>query len=168
MKYIAASSILFSVLLCGCDPPPPNATPRVIDAWTVGATNDAAIRNAIIRQSTLYPYQFEHNSAELNNLGARDVTVLATHFRSYPGKLSIRRGRESEELYDKRVKKVAACLSRAGVPAGKVAIKDAVAKGEGMPSALMILILEADASGYSKPETGEDPTDKPTISSGGE
>jgi len=167
MKYSAAGCILFTVLLGGCEFPSANKGPGALDVWAVGATNDAAIRNAIIRQSTLFPYQFEQNGADLNNLGARDVTVLATHFRSYPGQLNIRQGTESEELYKKRVKKVVDYLDYAGVPTEKITVKDLPAAGEGMPGTLMILIVEADAAKYSKPETGSDPMDKPTIMGGG-
>jgi hypothetical protein len=167
MKHSVVGCILFTVLLGGCESPTVSEDPGALDAWMVGATNDAAIRNAIIRQSTLFPYQFEQNGTDLNNLGARDVTVLATHFRSYPGQLNIRRGTESEELYKKRVKKVVDYLGYAGVSTEKISVKNLPAGGEGMPSALMILILDADAAKYSKPETGSNPTDKPTIMGGG-
>jgi len=110
MKYATAGclfTLLLGVLLGGCDLSSDNdEAASTLDVWMVGATNDAAIRNAIVRQSTLFPYQFEQNSAQLNNLGARDIVVLATHFRSYPGELNIRRGTESKELYDQRVKNV--------------------------------------------------------------
>jgi len=168
MKYAAAGCVLFALLLGGCEPPPLDDGQTALDIWAVGATNDAAIRNAIIRQSTLFPYQFEANGADLNNLGMRDLRVLATHFKAYPGNMNVRRGPESQELYDQRVKRVVACLDRAGVPSGRVSVKDLPAGGDGMPSELMILIVEADASGYSKPETGSDPTEKPTIQGGGE
>ena len=111
--------------------------------------------------------KFEQNGADLNNLGARDVMVLATHFRSYPGQLNIRRGTESEELYDKRVKNVVDYLGHAGVPTEKINIKNLPAGGDGMPAELIILIIEADAAEYSKPETGEYPTDKPSLFGGG-
>jgi hypothetical protein len=103
----------------------------------------------------------------LNNLGQRDASVLASHFRLSPGQLNVRRGSESEELYDKRVKKVVEYMRHAGVPAQRISIKDLPAGGDGMASTLMIKIIEADASGYSKPTTGSDPMDKPTIYSGG-
>jgi hypothetical protein len=163
MKYRTVGCILFSVLLGGCGFSPAKERSGALDVWAVGATNDAAIRNAIIRQSTLFPYQFEQNGSDLNNLGARDVTVLATHFRSYPGQLNVRRGRESNELYEKRVKKVVDYLDRAGVPAKKITVKDLPAGGDGMAASLVILIVEADAAKYSKPETGS----KPTVSGGG-
>lgn len=167
MRYSDIGCILFIVLLSGCEVPPVRKEPGALDAWTVEATNDAAIRNAIIRQRTLFPYQFEPNGVDLNNLGQRDATVLASHFKSYPGQLNIRRGRESEELYDKRVKRVVGYLDRAGVQTQRISIKDLPAGGDGMSSALVILILEADAAGYVKPETGSNPMDKPTIYSGG-
>ena len=168
MKYGAVGCVLLALLLGGCEPPSPDEGPGALDVWAVGATHDEAIRNAVIRQSTLFPYQFETNGDDLNSLGARDLRVLATHFRSYPGNVNVRRGSEPAELYDRRVKKVIACLDRAGVPSDRITVKDLPAGGDGMPSELMILIVEADAAGYSKPETGSDPTDKPTIQGGGE
>lgn len=164
MKYSVASCILFTVLLAGCDYHTEIEERRSLDVWAVEATNDSAIRNAIIRQHTLFPYQFEQNGADLNDLGMRDAMVLSSHFKVYPGQLNIRQGTESRELYEMRVKKVVDYLDYVGVHTEKVTIKELPAGGDGMSAELVILILEADASGYSKPETGADPTDKPTLS----
>ena len=166
MKYCTTGFILLTVIIGGCQPPIADEGPRMLDVWMIGATNDAAIRNAIIRQKTLFPYQFEQDGADLNNLGLRDVVVLATHFRTNPGKLNIRRGAVSDELYRRRIDNVVECLDRAGVATDKITILDQPAEGDSMPSELVILILEADAAGYKKAVTGSDPTDKPTLSGG--
>lgn len=157
MKRIIAIALV-TMFIGGCEYKSPPISDRglsAVDVWTIGATDDSAMRNAIIRQSTLYPYQFEENSPELNSLGARDLTVLATHFKSYPGKLNVRRGEESADMYKKRVETVVSNLEYAGVPIGKVQIEDLPAGGDGMSTDLVILILKADATGYKKATKGD-------------
>jgi len=115
-------------------------------SWAGDAIRNASLNNAIIAQHTIYPYHFAGGSAELNDLGHRDLQVLSDHFlRSrgeMAGELNVRRGDASDLLYEARVKVVLASLTAAGVPGGMVAVKDGLPGGSGMPSELVIKMLK--------------------------
>jgi hypothetical protein len=110
------------------------------------AIRNASLNNAIITQHTLYPYHFAAGSAELNDLGTRDLHVLAEHFKKAqagsPGELNVRRGNASESLYEARVKAVLESLTAHGVETGMVAVKDGLPGGDGMSSERVIVILK--------------------------
>lgn len=115
-------------------------------AWAGEAIRNASLNNAIITQHTLYPYHFAGGSAELNDLGERDLHVLADHFMKaqagMPGELNVRRGSASPSLYEARVKFVLECLTVHGVEGGMVAVKDGLPGGDGMASERVIVILK--------------------------
>ena len=102
------------------------------NAWLVESLRDAAIENAIIREHTIYPYQFNENSAELNELGQRDMRILADYFKENPGDLNVRKASTAHDLYDNRVKKVIAVLTDAGVDMDRVEISDGLPGGDGI------------------------------------
>ena len=104
-----------------------------------------AVDNAVIRQHTIYPHHFTMDSAELNDLGLRDITILARHFLDHPGKLNVRRAKASDELYMARVSAVKAALSEAGVSTENVRIADGLPGGDGIDSASVLLILESES-----------------------
>jgi len=142
MKTIISLAILAA--LAGCDlmaykTPDPDA-----DAWPVTAANDQAVKNAIITQSTLYPYHFVNNGAELTSIGESDLKTLVAHFRTYPGRLSIRRGDIIYPLYNERVQKVLAELRAGGVDVNRINVVDLPAGGDGMPSGNVIVIMSQD------------------------
>ena len=117
---------------------------RETDTRLVSWANDAAIENAIVAQHTLFPYHFEPNSAELNELGRRDLGILARHYQQNPGRLNVRRGPTHPNLYQARVDHVVAMLRSGGVVTAAIHISDAPAGGEGMPSEEMMHILIKD------------------------
>ncbi|MCE5325966.1 MAG: hypothetical protein LLG01_06080 [Planctomycetaceae bacterium] len=175
MKYCLTISLLLGACLAGCGPDHPATTcceelaiagpesgPAVVDAWSVKAADDQAVRNAIVRQSALYPYHFEINSHLLSPLGQRDVAVLADHFRWAPGRLAMRRGDESTALYETRVQEVLDALADRGVDIKRVGVDQAPPGGDGMPSDRVFVILAADAERLAtemkqKPVSGEQP-----------
>ena len=125
------------------------------NAWTVNDLYEQQIHGAIIRQHTVYPYHFISQSADLNDLGQRDLEVLAEHFKDHPGHLNIRRGRTSDDLYGDRVATVLAALSEAGVDNESMRIADAMAGGDGMDNQEVLLILYAPGDqGGSAPNGG--------------
>src|SRR5207249_16097 len=87
-------------------------------------------------------YHFENGSAELNELGERDLGVLADHFKSAPGDLNVHRGDAAQALYESRVKKVLERLASAGVKGGQVSVKDGLPGGDGISSERVIVILK--------------------------
>ena len=151
MKKIPRLSLLSLAVLLGtlaaCSAPPHDPNEDGHDGPRAGETmRNASLNNAIIAQHTLYPYHFAAGSAVLNDLGQRDLHVLADHFvktgGDLPGELNVRRGNASDALYEARVKVVLEHLTAAGVRDGLVAVKDGPAGGEGMVSERVIVILK--------------------------
>ena len=136
MKTAALSAVLLG-LLAACEAPvyPANGTGDLLLA--------ASLQRAIVVQSTLFPYHFVTGSAELNELGQRDLAVLAHHFQAHAGALSVRRGDATPELEDARIKAVLTALAAAGVGKDKVAVHDGLPGGDGLASARVIEILKA-------------------------
>jgi hypothetical protein len=93
-------------------------------------------------QSALYPYHFVPDSAELNELGVNDLSVLAMHLRDHAGSLLISRGAASKELHDARVRAVLAALEEAGVAKSQVAVHEGLPGGDGLPSSHVVEILK--------------------------
>jgi hypothetical protein len=125
---------------------------RDFDAAIVRAHQDDFEAAGIIRQHTIYPYHFVADSPTLNELGARDVRILAGHYASLgadrgvpPATLSVRRGDAPPGLYDARVRAVTAELARGGVPNDRVRIADAAPGGDGMLPGRIKVILQRDA-----------------------
>ena len=118
--------------LCGCEAINPES-PAVNNA-VVQSFGDMAIENAILRQQTLYPYHFEQDGAEPNELGSRELALLACHYKQHAGALKIRQGDAAPELYQARIVKVREMLGDQGVPPENVCIADGLPGGNGMPS----------------------------------
>jgi hypothetical protein len=128
---------------CCRDPFDQRAT---MNAWIVHSYTDPAIANGIVAQHTLFPYHFVADTAELNELGQRDMAVLADHYRDATGQLNVRRGDASEALYRARLAAVTTRLAGAGIPAGRVQLADGFAGGPGLPTDRCVVILGGDAS----------------------
>jgi hypothetical protein len=118
------------------------------DVQLITGVQDAAVINAILAQHTLFPYHFTLNADSLNELGQRDLAVMAEYFRAHPGDLNVRRGDESPSLYDARVKFVTAALAHAGVDTGRIQISDDPAGGAGMLSDSVVTILKTKSPSY--------------------
>lgn len=136
------------VLMAGCGGGANKAgSPKLdtnrINAALVSSYNDLAMQNAIIAQHTLYPYHFVKNGAVLNELGQRDLAVLAGHFKEYPGQLNVRRDDLSAEIYSARVDHTLDLLKKAGVDAQRISVSDGMPGGSGMTSERVLIILAA-------------------------
>ena len=57
---------------------------------------DESIKNGIISQHTIYPYHFVSDSARLNELGERDLQVLAAYYKD---RLAVKRIFKNVEVY---------------------------------------------------------------------
>lgn len=140
MKPVIAS-ILFAAALAGCQADP-QADQRVeFNSRLVEAFSSHAIQNAIVTQHTLFPYHFITDTAELNELGRRDMGVLTAHYRLQGGELSIRRGDATAGLYESRVKAIRDTLIRDGIKAEKVHLSDGPAGGDGTSSERVVMVL---------------------------
>lgn len=137
---------LTALMLTGCsnccDIPPSAEFNSETNAEMVNRIDDIAIHNAILRQHTLYPYHFEIDAPELNGLGRRDFDVLASHFRKYPGSLSLRKGDASDKLYKARLDAVNDALVKAGVTKDRVTLADVPPGGDGISSDQALRILK--------------------------
>jgi hypothetical protein len=115
---------------------------HTMNEWTVTSYQDDQVREGVIAQRTIYPHHFAPESAVLNELGERDTAILASHFRTNPGTLNVRRGPEGKELYDARLNSVLEVLSESGVDQGRMVVADGHPAGDGMPSDWAIRIAE--------------------------
>ncbi len=144
-----ATLIVLAILaaMAGCDGDTGVANDNsATNAWLVRSYSDDAIKNAIIVQHTLYPYHFIDDSAELNALGKHDLAVLAEHFNKYAGRLNIRRGSESAELYAVRLEAIVETLKQGGVVDKPISISDGLPGGEGMGSERVVEILTSESA----------------------
>jgi hypothetical protein len=110
--------------------------------WAAKEIHQASLHQAILAQSTFYPYHFVHASSALNELGWRDLQVLAEHYVAHGGALSLRRGNASEALYGERVKAVQDALAAAGVEPERVTISDSLPGGPGTTSERVLQVME--------------------------
>jgi hypothetical protein len=119
-----------------------------VNAWFQEQARDAAI----VRQATLFADEFVPGTAELTDLGVRDLGILIGHYGRYGGTISVRRGGVSDSLYAARVAAVQDALVVAGVAEGVVEITDELPRGPGLASANAADALAAqpfDASGLT-------------------
>ncbi|MHC4949143.1 MAG: hypothetical protein ACYTG1_12955 [Planctomycetota bacterium] len=134
----ACALLTAAAALGGCG----GSDPAAEDAWLHDGSefDRAAVQSqyithidaAVIRAQTLFAYHFVQNSAQLNELGERDVGILGRHYHDHPGRISVRRGGVGDELYDARVATVIAGLASYGVDTSRVEVTDSLAGGDGL------------------------------------
>lgn len=107
------------------------------------AIRRASLDRAVVTQQCLYPYHFVTDAAELNDLGKRDLQVLAKHYRSHAGVLKLSRGDATEKVYAARTAVVIEKLSAMGVAAEQVTVTDGVPGGDGMTTERLIKAMQA-------------------------
>ncbi len=114
--------------------------PRSLNAAMLNSYNVDAVDHAIIRQHTLYPFHFVTDGARLNELGRREVDVLAAHFKDFPGALNVRQGRANDALYEARARTVVDALAKAGVDVERMMVSDGLPGGDGVTSERVLII----------------------------
>ncbi len=107
---------------------------EVSDINIVDAVRDSGVKAAIISQHTIFPYHFVQDQEALNELGQRDLAVLAARLRSHAGDLNIPRDGTAAALYDARVQWVMDSLHTQGVSADHVHIIDGIGGTASAPS----------------------------------
>jgi len=137
-------------LLPGCQESMSESGPdKNIDAELVKTLNNISVENAIITQHTIYPYHFAADGEQLNELGRRDLAVLARHFAENAGTLNVRRGQTPAALYEARVAHVVQSLKQAGVDTTRLSVSDEMPGGTGMPSERVVTILRQAPQGLT-------------------
>jgi len=139
VKHPALNLAALALLLGACVVNDPMGQPRN------GAGDlllGASMQRAIVMQSALYPYHFVPDSADLNELGTNDLSVLAMHLRDHAGSLLISRGGATKELHEARVRAVLAALEESGVAKTMVSVHDGLPGGDGMPSGKVVEIMK--------------------------
>jgi hypothetical protein len=148
MRRLIATALVLGMI--GCEKPrqtqvamtvegPPS--PCDTNVWLVNTVADAQVKNGVIARHTLYAHEFIPDSATLNDLGQRDLAILADHYRQFPGPLNIGRGDEPRELYERRVATVMQGLQQAGVDTNRIRAADALPGGDGSSSERVLLVL---------------------------
>ncbi|MCH8153022.1 MAG: hypothetical protein IH830_11710 [Planctomycetes bacterium] len=123
--------------------------PRSLNAAMLNSYNVDAVDHAIIRQHTFYPFQFVTDGAQLNELGRRDVDVLARHFKEFPGALNVRRGNAAGALYEARARTVVDALAEAGVDVERMMVSNGLPGGDGVTSERVLIFQERAAQATS-------------------
>ena len=142
-RLIAVMAAATALTAGACNSPQwPAQRREVMNAWSVNEYQRDSIEAAIVSQHTLYPYHFIRNGAELNELGARDLSVLAEHYRENPGTLNLRRAGTPASLYNARLSTITALRVEHGVDTDRVTIGNGMAGGEGISSERVLIILD--------------------------
>ena len=87
------------------------------------------IAQGVIRQHTIFDYQFEAGSPRLTSLGTRDVRILAGAMRDGGGSISVRQGSADAALYASRRETVRKALLAEGIGADRIRVP--VSEGAG-------------------------------------
>ncbi len=142
-----------TLFVVGCTHPTPRTKDvgQPVNRALVSHYNDAAVENAIVSQATVYPYFFVKDSAELNELGAYHLDVLAEHYREHPGTLHVWADDTDSQLYAERMKVVRSTLQESGVEMAAMKIDDGLPEGRG---ATTDEALKAASDDKSKSGTG--------------
>jgi hypothetical protein len=150
-----------AALLAGCNSPhSEDNMPGRQNLFSGDTFRAAQVNKAIITQRTIWAYHFVTNTAELNPLGMRDLSVLAGYFAQHKGDVRIRRSGASQVLYDARVAAVVNSMVAAGVSKNQITVTDAPPGGTGVASERVVtvlsegLALSQGASGGSSGSTG--------------
>ena len=144
MRHLVWAAVTLAVIAGGCEyQRQQQMQRRQSNVWLVESVNDTAIRNAVVRQRTIYPYHFMPQSEQLNELGVQELEILGEHYRRTPGVLSIAPAVAQEEaLQGARVRQVMMMLEQQGVDLARMTIDDRTPGGEGISGARAVDILK--------------------------
>jgi hypothetical protein len=151
IRPIASLAVPTALLAAACAPKPPAEVDRVrvddrllepADRQFATQPFDDQGRAAVVRQRTIFDYQFVPGSASLNTLGSRDLEYLADAMRVDGGTIAVRRGQADERLYAARLDAVRRALARRGIGQDRVALSDGLAGGAGVESGEALIIRE--------------------------
>jgi hypothetical protein len=142
-----------AVMLCAgaCTPTPPAEVDRAriddrllepADRGFATQPMDDQARAAVVRQRTIFEFQFVPGSAALTPVGVRDLGFLAEAMRLEGGAIAVRRGAAGDDLYRARLDSVRRTLSARGIGVDRIALSDGLAGGTGVESGEALVIRE--------------------------
>ncbi|MCE5228585.1 hypothetical protein LLG95_03185 [bacterium] len=125
--------LMFAILLAsGCKEwSKPTVADDQRDRRVVVSLIDEQAAQAIQRQRAIYPFYFITGTAELNDLGRRDLIVLADIQRQSPGVVHVYRDREAPGLHAARLRAIREFFENEGVPVGRVRFDEGWPGGDG-------------------------------------
>ena len=129
---------------------------------------DDQVRAGVLRQSAIFDYHFEPDTATLNSLGRRDLAILADAMGESGGRISVQRGTAGKDLYAKRLDAVRAQLATRGIEGKRIKLGDGPPGGVGVTTGRAVMI-RAKMSGVPMSSTsGEILSNTPSDEEGGE
>src|SRR4051812_27849842 len=120
---------------------------RTLNTLMVKASIDENERNAIVADRTIYTRAFEPASAELTELGLRQVRVLADAYGQQTVRLNVARGDAANDLYERRLESVRAAFAHRGVDPARLTFADGLPGGPGRSSEHVWQAYLADPTG---------------------
>lgn len=153
--HVLLGCALGSAALAGCGAPSGPAgdggPQGAHNLWLANEHRTLAVEGAVLRERTLYAHHFEDGTTALNQLGMRDLGLLAGRYReqpgALPGALNVRRGGADEALYQGRLEEVRRQLGRLGIEAALVDLVDGLPGGDGASADRAVRALEAPTAG---------------------
>jgi hypothetical protein len=120
--------------LASCSTSPKETPYSRGEMWIGDAIQQASLDRAIVAERTLYPFHFATGTSELNDLGKRDLRVLAKHVARHGGAVHLHRGSTTDEVYAARAQAVEAALEAEGVAPEQASVVDEAPQGPGIPA----------------------------------
>ncbi|MFM1831642.1 MAG: hypothetical protein RLZZ558_1982 [Planctomycetota bacterium] len=100
------------------------------------------IRQGVLRQRTIFAYQFQPDSASLTTVGRRNLKILAESMTSTSGRVGVERGDAAPALYSARLGEVRRQLQSLGIAPDRIELADTASGGTGVNSADALYIRE--------------------------
>lgn len=142
---------LSAALNGGCSPKPKTESGKlkVSDEMQLEADKEFVrepfqdqVAQGVIRQRTIFDWQFEQGSAALTPLGKRDVRILAAAMRDNGGTVSVRQGAAPADLYTARRDTVRKALMAEGIASDRIRLEDVGPGGTGVGTVEALQIRE--------------------------
>lgn len=131
---IALAGLLLTTVLAGCcnwcDQSPQWG--QISDQRLVASIVDEQAVEAIHRQRAIYAHHFVPGTADLNELGLRDLAILAAKDRERPGTIHVILGEDEESLRSARMNSIREFLKVQGVEVARMNFDEGEPGGDGI------------------------------------
>jgi len=174
-KTMIATTAAALLAVAGCQHKAAEATAdrtpdeQTLNTLMVKTAYDQNERNAIIAERAIYGHHFRPASAELNNLGLRQVRILADAFHDQAVQVHVARADASDELYRRRLDAVRTAFADHGLDRSSLTLNDGQPDGSGIASDKVFRAYTADVNGTANSINQPDASawSQPGSSSGG-